>query len=87
MNNTVIFSCGNDFAAGTLENLIPAPHIGRGALVLADGALEGSFVSPVMSMDDFSMAVMSWNTDVSICMTPGISFSSGRKTCPFWNAL
>ena len=64
MNSTVIFSCGNDFSAGTLENLQPAPHIGRGALMLADGAREGSFVSPVVTMEDFSTAVMSWNTDV-----------------------
>ena len=38
MNNTVIFSCGNDFAAGTCKSLVPAAGIGRGALVLAPEA-------------------------------------------------
>ena len=64
MNNTVLFSCGQDFAAGTLSNLVAAPAIGRGALVLADGCTEGEFVSPVIALDDFSMVVCSWNTDV-----------------------
>ena len=64
MNNTVLFSCGQDFAAGTLSNLVAAPAIGRGALVLADGCTEGEFVSPVIALDDFSTVVCSWNTDV-----------------------
>ena len=64
MNNTVLFSCGNDFAAGTVTNLIANPAIGRGALVLADGCTEGEFVSPVVALDDFSTVVCSWNTDV-----------------------
>ena len=64
MNNTILFSCGKDFAAGTVENLVAVESIGRGALVLADGCTEGSFVSPVISMDDFATAVCSWNTDV-----------------------
>ena len=64
MNNTVLFSCGKDLAAGTSENLIPAESIGRGALVLADGCKEGTFISPVVHMDDFSTVVCSWNTDV-----------------------
>lgn len=64
MNNTVIFSCGNDFAAGTCKSLVPAAGIGRGALVLAPEAVEGEFVSPVLAMDDFSTVVMSWNTDL-----------------------
>lgn len=64
MNNTVIFSCGNDFAAGTCKSLVPAAGIGRGALVLAPEAVEGEFVSPVLAMDDFSTVVVSWNTDL-----------------------
>ncbi len=64
MNNTVLFSCGKDFAAGTVENLILDEAIGRGALVLAEGCAEGSFVSPVVPLEDFSTVVCSWNTDV-----------------------
>ena len=64
MNNTVLFSCGNDFAAGTAANLQADASIGRGALVLVDGCMEGEFVSPVIALDDFSTAVCSWNTDV-----------------------
>ena len=64
MNNTVLFSCGKDLAAGNAENLVSAESIGRGALALAEGCAEGSFVSPVIHLDDFSTVVCSWNTDV-----------------------
>ena len=50
MNNTVLFSCGLDFAAGTLSNLVAESSIGRGALVLADGCTAGEFVSPVIAL-------------------------------------
>ena len=64
MNNTILFSCGSDFAAGTVKNLIADASIARGALVLAEGCLEGEFVSPELEVEDFKSAVMSWNTDV-----------------------
>ncbi len=64
MNNTILFSCAQDLAAGTVENLVAAPAVGRGALALAEGCTEGSFVSPVVKMDDFRTVVCSWNTEV-----------------------
>lgn len=64
MNNTILFACGRDFAAGSCENLLLDESIGRGALLLADCCTQGCFVSPVVHMDDFSTVVCSWNTDV-----------------------
>ena len=64
MNQTILFSCGADFSKGSVQGLIPAPNIGRGALLLADGALEGCFVSPEIEVSPFTELVMSWNTDL-----------------------
>lgn len=64
MNQTIIFSSSDDFSAGTREHLVVAPEIGRGALQLEDGALEGSFTSEELPLTPFTSLIMSWNTDL-----------------------
>lgn len=64
MNQTILFSCGADFRSGEKEHLIPAPQIGRGALILEEGFREGRYISPEMTVAPFTTLVMSWNTDL-----------------------
>lgn len=64
MNQTIVFSAIADFAAGTAEHLHPDDTIGRGALVLDEGAAEGSFTSPPLPVTPFCSLIASWNTEV-----------------------
>lgn len=63
MNHTKLYTCAADFKQGEVTNLMLDDTIANGALVLCDGAAEGSFVSDVFSLDPFTEAVMSWNVD------------------------
>lgn len=58
--NLIKITTAEDFAAGTLEGLVPA-SIGNGALALADGVTEGTFTSPEYLVADFYKMVASWN--------------------------
>ena len=63
MDRTKIYSCPTEFDRGEKNNLIYDDTIGNGALVLEDGAKEGSFVSDVFELPAFAEALMSWNVD------------------------
>ncbi len=53
-----------DFDLGTLVSLQHKNDVGNGALMLADGASEGSFVSAVYDVAEFEYLVATWNADV-----------------------
>lgn len=53
-----------DFGNGTLENLVVDETVGDGALVLAEGATEGTFTSAEYEVVDFEYLVASWNAEI-----------------------
>lgn len=61
--NVIKVTTAADFAAGTLESLVPT-SVGNGALALAEGATEGTFTSAVYSVQDFTKMVASWNAAI-----------------------
>ena len=63
MDRTKLYNCPADFERGELKNLMLDDTIGNGALVLKDGANEGSFISDVFELPQFAEALMSWNVD------------------------
>lgn len=63
MDRTKLYTCPADFDRGEKQNLMYDDTIGNGALVLVDGANEGSFVSDVFELPQFAEALMSWNVD------------------------
>ena len=54
----------NDFGLGTLENAVIDETVGDGAVKLAEGALEGEYVSDIIGVEPFEYMVASWNADV-----------------------
>ena len=61
--NLIKVTTAADFAAGELTGLIPA-NVGSGALTLAEGALEGRFVSAAYLLQDFRTMTASWNASI-----------------------
>lgn len=61
--NLIKVTTDADFAAGVSDNLVPASE-GNGALKLADGATDGTFVSAIYSVKDFAKMVGSWNASL-----------------------
>lgn len=53
-----------DFGLGTLENTVVDDSVGDGAVKLAEGALEGEYVSDIIGVEPFEYMVASWNADV-----------------------
>ena len=61
--NVIKVTTAADFAAGTLEGLVPT-SVGNGALALAEGATEGTFTSAVYTIADFYKMVGAWNAAI-----------------------
>ena len=68
MNNTVLFSCGNDFAAGTVTNLVANPAIGRGLTMEYDTA----------ELPYFTQWKMMGEIDYVMGIEPGNALPDGR---------
>ena len=59
--NLVKLTSTTDFNNGTLENVVIDETVGDGAIKLADGATEGTFISAEYDITDFEEMVASWN--------------------------
>ena len=61
--NLAVFTTAEDFAAGTLENVVTDESIGNGAIVLKEGESEGTYTSVVLGTAPFEYMVASWGAD------------------------
>lgn len=61
--NLAVFTTAEDFAAGTLENVVTDESIGNGAIVLKEGESEGTYTSEVLGTAPFEYMVASWGAD------------------------
>ena len=61
--NLAVFTTAEDFAAGTLENVVTDESIGNGAIVLKEGESEGTYISEVLGTAPFEYMVASWGAD------------------------
>ena len=61
--NLFKLSTAEEFAAGEMDGL-EAAEVGNGAVRLADGVLEGTFVSPEFYCDTFTKMVACWNASI-----------------------
>lgn len=61
--NLAVFTTAEDFAAGTLENVVTDESIGNGAIVLKEGESEGTYTSVVQGTAPFEYMVASWGAD------------------------
>ena len=52
--NLAVFTTAEDFAAGTLENVVTDESIGNGAIVLKEGESEGTYTSVELSTAPFA---------------------------------
>lgn len=59
--NLVKLTTTEDFQNGTMENVVLDETVGNGAIKLADGATEGTFISAEYSITDFEELVATWN--------------------------
>lgn len=62
--NLLKITSADDFSAGKLEGLKVDETVGDGALVLEDGATEGTFTSAEYSVTEFELMVASWNAAI-----------------------
>lgn len=61
--NLAVITTAEEFAAGTLENVVTDETIGDGAIVLAEGATEGVYTSEVLGTVPFEYMVAFWGAD------------------------
>ena len=61
--NLFKLSTAEEFAAGEMDGL-EAAEVGNGAVQLAEGALEGTFISPEFYCDTFTKMVACWNASI-----------------------
>ena len=78
--NLFKLSTAEEFAAGEMESL-EAAAVGDGAVKLADGALEGTFISPEFCCANFTKMVACWNASINEGSSVEI-FARARKEGP-----
>lgn len=62
--NLFKITTSEDFSLGELDGLVIDENVGDGALSLAEGAEQGTFISDVIGVEPFEYLVASWNADV-----------------------
>ncbi len=64
--NLFKLTTAEDFAQGELDGLVVDETVGNGALRLAEGAAQGTYISDVIGVEPFEYLVASWNADVPL---------------------
>lgn len=62
--NLFKLTTAQDFSLGEIDGLVIDDAVGNGALRLADGAAQGTYISDVIGVEPFEYLVASWNADV-----------------------